>query len=161
VGNTTDVPVAFALNGPLRVQGGTVALSPAGVALRGSGVVPDVDARAAFAWSQDAALHLDGRLARWPEAWPALPPPIGQSASPLPFVLDYTGPLDFAGNARLQVARDDLRFDGHFRLPEMLAWVDDTVGSPLPPLSGRLSTPRVEIAGAVLDGVDVRLDAAP
>ena len=161
VGNTTDVPFAFALNGPLRVQDGKVALAPAGVALRGNGPVPDLDARAAFAWSNEAALHLDGQLTRWPAEWPALPPPIGQSASPLRFVLDYTGPLDFAGTARLRVARDDTRFDGRFRLPEMLAWVDAAEASPLPPLSGTVSTPRVEIAGAVLEGVDVRLDAAP
>ena len=160
-----DLPFAFALNGTLRTDGGNVALSPASIALRGDDLVPDLDARAAFAYTNTAALHLDGLLATWPEAWPALPPPIGQSDSPLPVVLDYAGPFDFSAIARLQLQRDDTRFDGRFRLPEVLAWIDGDP-SPLPPLSGRATTPRMEIAGAILEGVDARfedpaLDTAP
>lgn len=152
-----DLPFAFAVHGPLRIAGGTLALSPAFVALRGDDVVPDFDARAALAWTDQATLHLDGVLATWPEAWPALPPPIGQSTSSLPFVLDYTGPLDFSDVARLQVARDETRFDGRFKLPDVLAWIDAEDGAPLPPLAGRITTPRLEVAGAILEGVDVRL----
>lgn len=154
----TNLPFAFALNGPLRVQGATIALSPAGIALRGSDLVPDFDARAAFAYSKQAALHLDGTLATWPDTWPALPPPIGQSTSPLPFVLDYQGPFDLSDTTHLQVTRDTTRFDGRFRLPEVLAWIDTTPESPLPPLTGTITTPRVDVAGAVLEGVEVRMD---
>jgi hypothetical protein len=153
-----DLPFAFALNGPLRVEGSAVSLSPAGVALRGDGVVPDVDARAAFAYTQAASLHLEGVLATWPGAWPALPPPIAQSTSSLPFALDYAGPFDLSSIARLRLTRDDTHFDGRFRLPDVLAWVDAKDGSPLPPLSGRITTPQLDIAGAILEGVDVRLD---
>jgi hypothetical protein len=128
----------------------------AGVALRGRGVVPDFDARAALAYTNAASLHLAGTLATWPAEWPALPPPIGQSTTSLPFVLDYAGAVDFSDIAHLQVARDDTHFDGRFRLPDVLAWIDDTHASPLPPLAGRITTPRLEIAGAVLEGVDAR-----
>jgi hypothetical protein len=154
----TDLPFGFAVNGPLRIANGTVALSPAGVALRGEGVVPDVDARAAFAWTKDASLHLDGTLATWPDAWPALPPPIGQSTSPLPFVLDYAGPFDFSDIARLRMQRDETRVDARFHLPEVLAWLDADATSPLPPLSGTAHVPTLEIGGATLEGVDVRMD---
>ena len=154
----TNLPFAFALNGPLRMQGTTFALSPAGVALRGSDVIPNIDARAAFAYSKRAALHLEGTLATWPDTWPALPAPIGQSTSPLPFALDYNGPPDFSHTTRLQLTRDDTHFDGRFRVPDVLAWIDAPPASPLPPLSGRVRTPRVEIAGAILEGVDVRLE---
>jgi len=154
----TNLPFVFALNGPLRVHGTTVALSPAGVALRGSDVIPNIDARAAFAYSKRAALHLEGTLATWPDTWPALPAPIGQSTSPLPFALDYNGPPDFSHTTRLQLTRDDTHFDGRFRVPDVLAWIDAPPASPLPPLSGRVRTPRVEIAGAILEGVDVRLE---
>ncbi|BCT93024.1 hypothetical protein LYSHEL_20470 [Lysobacter helvus] len=154
----TDLPFVFAMNGPLRVRNGTVALSPAGVALRGDDVVPDFDARAAFAWTNAASLHLDGTLATWPDAWPVLPPPIGQSTSPLPFVLDYAGPFDFSDIARLQLKRDATAVDARFRLPEVLAWIDADATSPLPPLSGTAHTPTLEIGGATLEGVDVRID---
>ncbi|HKN79228.1 MAG TPA: hypothetical protein VJW16_08695 [Lysobacter sp.] len=156
VAGDTDLPFAFAVNGPLRIEGSAISLSPAGVALRGRGVVPDFDARAALAYTNAASLHLAGTLATWPAEWPALPPPIGQSTASLPFVLDYAGAVDFSDIARLQVARDDTRFDGRFRLPDVLAWIDDTHASPLPPLAGRITTPRLEIAGAVLEGVDAR-----
>ena len=39
----------------------------------------------------------------------------------------------------------------------MLAWVDAPNESPIPPLSGRITTPTLDIAGAILEGVDVRL----
>ncbi|MGO4550392.1 hypothetical protein AB4059_04725 [Lysobacter sp. 2RAF19] len=152
-----DLPFAFALNGPLRVEGGAVSLSPAGIALRGKGVVPNLDGRVAFAYTDKAMLHLAGKLATWPEAWPALPPPIGQSNAPLPVVLDYAGPFDFSSVARLQLARDETRFDARFALPAVLAWIDADPGSPLPPLSGRLTTPTLDIGGALLEGVDVRM----
>lgn len=152
-----DVPFAFAVNGPLRIAGSTIALSPAGVALRGDDVVPDFEGRAAIAYTDKLSLHLDARLAEWPDTWPALPPPIGQSRSALPFVLDYVGPPDFNDVAHLQFARDDTRFDGRFRLPQILAWIDAEDGAPWPPLAGHVTTPKLEIAGAVLEGVDVHL----
>ncbi|KGQ18545.1 AsmA family protein [Lysobacter dokdonensis DS-58] len=152
-----DLPFAFALNGPLRYEGGAVSLSPAGLALRGKGLVPNFDGRAAFAYTDKAMLHLAGTLATWPDAWPALPPPIGQSTSPLPVVLDYAGPFDFSDVARLQLTRDATRLDARFALPAVLSWIDAAQSSPLPPLSGRLTTPTLDIGGAVLEGVDVRM----
>lgn len=156
-----DLPFAFAFNGPLRIENGAVSLSPAGIALRGKGLVPNLDGRLAFAYTDKAMLHLAGTLATWPEAWPALPPPIGQSTSPLSVILDYAGPFDFSSVARLQLARDETRFDARFALPAILSWIDAPPSSPLPPLSGRLTTPTLDIDGVILEGVDVRVhDAA-
>jgi hypothetical protein len=156
--DTLDIPFALALNGPLRIKGSAVSLSPVGIALRGEDVVPNIDGRAAFAYTNAPALHLEGVLATWPDAWPTLPPPIGQSTSPLPFALDYAGPFDLSAIARLQLQRDETRFDGRFCLPDVLAWVDAKQGSPIPPMSGRIVTPQLDIAGATLEGVDVRIE---
>ena len=152
-----DLPFAFAINGPLRFENGAMSLSPAGIALRGKGLVPTFDGRASFAYTDKAMLHLSGALATWPDAWPALPAPIGQSISPLPVVLDYAGPLDFSSPARVRLARDDTRFDARFALPSVLAWIDAPPTSPLPPLGGRLTTPTLDVGGALLESVDVRL----
>ena len=66
---------------------------------------------------------------------------------------------DFADVASLRLRRDATRFDARFRLPEMLAWLDDVAtGTPLPPLRGSLSTPKLEVAGATLEGVEIELD---
>ena len=152
-----DLPFVLAINGPLRYERGVLALSPVGIALRGDGLVPTLDARAAFAYTDKAMLHLAGTLQTWPDAWPALPPPIGQSKSPLPLVLDYAGPFDFSDTARLQLTRDATRVDARFKLPEVLAWIDAPAGSPIPPLSGRVTTPTLDIDGVLLEGVDVRI----
>ena len=36
--------------------------------------------------------------------------------------------------------------------------IDRQGGSPLPPLDGRLRSPKLDISGAVLEGVDIVLD---
>ncbi|HVI57518.1 MAG TPA: hypothetical protein VM619_01415 [Luteimonas sp.] len=156
---TTRLPFAIAVTSPLLLRGGTIALAPAGLALRGEGVVPAVDAGGALAYGRRLLLDLDGRLAGWPDAWPALPPPIGASDAPLPFALDYLGRGDLSDPASLRLRRDDTRFDARFRLPEATAWMSSAAdGSPLPPLTGHLSTPRLDISGARLEGVEVELE---
>lgn len=155
----TDLPFVFGLAGPLRYRDAALTLAPLGAALRGKDAIPQLDASGRFAFGDGMRLHLGGVLAQWPEAWPTLPPPLGQSKSPLPFVLDYDGPADFSGDSALRLQRDQTRFDGRFRLPAVLAWVDASAqGSLLPPLSGRLSTPRIEVSGATLEGVEIEIE---
>jgi hypothetical protein len=155
----TQLPFAFAITSPLLLRGGTLALAPAGIALRGDNMVPDLDAGGALAYGKRLLLDLDGRLADWPDAWPALPPPIGASNAPLPFALEYLGSANLSDATSLQLRRDGTRFDARFRLPDVTTWVSSTAdGSPLPPLSGHLSTPRLEISGAQLEGVEVTIE---
>ena len=162
------VPFALGLYGPLAYQG-TWALAPAGFALRERGMTPDdpvptLDAHGTLAFGRHLALHLDGAIAHWPDAWPALPPPLAQSRSPLPFTLGYDGKLDFTDTTALRIRRDATRFDGRFHLHEVLAWTRAAAsGSPLPPIDGTLSTPALEISGARLESVEVEFkdDPAP
>jgi hypothetical protein len=151
----TRLPFALGLHGPLGFDRQTWTLAPAGVALRGQGPVPQVDAHGALALGRRLALRLDGVVAQWPDTWPALPPPIGQSRSPLPFALRYVGTAELSDVARLHLQRDATTFDARFRLPVVLEWLDAAPTSPLPPLDGRLRTPTLEISGAVLEGVEV------
>jgi len=167
---TTRVPFALGLYGPLHFDEATWTLAPAGVALRrrsgndeANDPIPDLDARGTIALGRKLTLQLDGALAQWPQAWPALPPPLGQSESRLPLNLRYDGSPGFVDIAALQVRRDATRFDGRFRLPPVLEWMEQKDGTPLPPLSGMLTTPELEISGAKLEGVQVEFDdtAAP
>ena len=81
------------------------------------------------------------------------------STSPLPFAFDYAGRMDLADVASLRLQRDDARFDARFRIPDVTAWANATPhGSLLPPLSGTSSAPRLDIAGATLEGVEVEFD---
>jgi hypothetical protein len=156
----TALPFTLGLHGPLRFDEATWLLAPVGVALHGQGPLPTFNARGALALGRRLVLQLDGRIAQWPETWPALPAPIGQSTSELPFVLHYIGRPDLSEIAALHLERDATVFDGRFRLPVVLAWIDAKKLSPLPPLDGHVTTPRMEISGAQLEGVEVTVDDA-
>ena len=165
VAGDTDLPFSVGAYGPLRLREGTWTLVPAGLALRGQGLVPDLDAHGTLALGERLVLDFDGVLPRWPEAWPALPPPIGVSRSRLPFSLGYAGDAALGDPLRLGLRRDGARADVVFRIAEVAEWAAAAAsGTPLPPLSGRASAPRMELAGAVLEGVEVEMtddDAGP
>ncbi|HUH89547.1 MAG TPA: hypothetical protein VLZ76_02655, partial [Lysobacter sp.] len=147
------------LAGTARYRGGRLSVAPMDAVVRGKDVIPDIDARGRFELHDALSAHLDGVIAEWPDAWPALPSPLDQSDAPLPFVLDYTGPANLGGDIALQLQRDAMSFAGRFRLPGILDWLDQFAsGTPLPPLDGRLTVPTIEIAGATLTGVEIELD---
>lgn len=155
----SNLPFDLGAFGPLLFDEGVWSLDPATLVLRGEGPLPDADARGAVALGRRLVLRLAGRIAAWPDAWPALPPPLSASSSPVPFALDYVGRTDFSDIAALQVRRDATRFDARFRLPDVLGWLDrGKAASPLPPLQGTLRTPRVDIAGAELEGVELEFE---
>jgi hypothetical protein len=160
----THVPFVLGVAGSLRFAEGAT-LAPAGIALRGTGAIPTLDANGRIAWRDGLALELDGTLARWPRTWPALPEPLGRPGTPLPFDLAYRGAPDLSGPASLQLRHRAASVDARFRLTDVLAWFDaaDT-GSALPPVEARVQAPRLEVAGATLEGVEIELDddgAAP
>lgn len=153
------LPFALGLHAPLRFADGRLRLAPAFVALRGEGAMPTLDARGVVVLGTRLDLAMDGRLAGWNDAWPALPPPLGQSDSPLPFRIDYVGRSDGSDLAWLRLHRDEAGFEGRFRLPALLDWIGAKPGRPpLPPLDGRVTAPRMEVSGALLEGVEIGID---
>jgi hypothetical protein len=154
----TRIPFSLGLHGPLHFDGATWALEPVSAVLRGEGAVPNLQARGALALGRRLIVRLDGRLPVWPEAWPALPAPVGASRAPLPFALRYAGAPELSAPIDLELRRDAVRFDSRFRLNDVLAWTSDSAGSPIPPLDGRLSAPRLDISGATLEGVEFVVD---
>lgn len=155
------LPFVLGLHGALHVggDGNVLGFAPMGIALRGQGVVPDLVAGGRVGLGDRLALALDGRIARWPDAWPALPPPLSDSTQPLPFALRYDGPADVSAPIALRLEHAHARFDGEARITAMLGWFDAlSTGSPLPPLRGQLTADRVEVSGAVLEGVEITFD---
>jgi hypothetical protein len=158
-GGGTPLHFVFGIAGPVRYSAGHLLVAPLGLVVRGEGAVPDLDARGEFGWDGAIGLQLDGALAQWPEAWPAVPAPLAEVREPIAFVLDHAGPLDLSGSTMLRVHRDATRFDARFCLPRVLEWVDGiATGTPLPPLDGSLQTPVLHVPGATLEGVSVEFD---
>jgi hypothetical protein len=160
---STRLPFVLGAHGPLQFRRGVWSLDPAVLQLRGEGAIPQADARGALALGQRLVLRLDGRIAGWPQAWPALPPPLSESDSQLAFALDYAGRSNLSDTSHLRLRRDATEFEARFRLPRVMDWLEAAgTGTPLPPLDGRLRTPRLDIAGAQLHGVEMEFaDESP
>lgn len=154
----TRVPFALGVGGDLRQTGAGLRLSPAAISTLGQGLVPDLAARGDIAFARQLDLRLAGRLQSWPRAWPALPPPLAASDAPLPFTLAYSGAPGFTDIAALQLRRDDAIFAGRFSPVRIVDWIAASGASPLPPLDGRFQAPRLDIAGAQLQGVEMTFD---
>ena len=158
--NGDPIPFAFGAYGPARVSTDGLHWPSLTLALRADGVVPNLDAVGAVEAGKELQLRLAGQIQAWPDAWPRLPKPLSDSRSPLPFTLDYVGAFDFSDVFALGVRRDATRFDGRLHVRDVLAWRDAaSAGSPIPPIDGRLITPKLEIAGAQLEGVEVEIEA--
>ena len=114
---------------------------------------------AQLALGRRLVLRLDGAIARWPQAWPALPSPLDAATAPMPFALDYTGMPDLGDAAALSLRRDAAVLDARFRLADVQAWLAAGEANPLPPLDARLHAPLLELDGARLEGVEATLSA--
>lgn len=154
-----EQPFVLGLAGEGAFADGTLELAPAALALRGQDMIPRLHGRGQLGIGQQLAFDLAGRIEQWPEAWPALPPPIGNSDAPLPFDINYRGASNLSDPLELQLARGQAQFEGRLRIAQVSSWIGDiATGSPLPPLHGRVTVPRMEVAGASLHGVEVTIE---
>lgn len=160
----TRARFALGLVAPLRFVDGDTSLAPLHVAVRPIGAadanpVPRLDAAGTFVLSRALALHVDGRIDRWPRAWPVLPAPLDDASAQTAFDLRYTGDAALDDVADLALAREGAHADARLRLPAITAWMDSArTGTPLPPMDATASVPALEVAGATLHGVELSLD---
>lgn len=154
----TSLPFTAGLAGTLRSADARTAFAPMGLVVHGADAIPDLSGSGRASLSTVLDLRLTGMLPAWPPGWPGLPSPIADSKSPIPFSLQYNGRPDLSDVAALHLSRDATRFDGRLRPVEFANWIQaGSTGSPIPPIDGRMSTPRLDIAGAQLQGVDVTI----
>ena len=156
---SNEIPFALGVFGPLQFHNATWTWAPAGLALRGKDRVPNLDARGALALGRELVVELDGNMPAWPDAWPTLPSPLSASRSRLAFQWLYRGKADLSAVAALRLQRDATRFDGRLRVFDVGKWINaKSPASPLPPLDGILTTPKMDIAGAHLEGIEIMFD---
>lgn len=153
-----DVPWTLAADGRFDASGDTTQLDIAALALASASPVPNLDARGRAGFGADTTVNLQGTIKQWPEGWPVLPAPMSASTSPLAYTASYSGPADFSAPVALVVTRDDTRFGGRLVVDDITAWADAADAAPLPPMVGTLSTPRLEISGATLEGVSIQIE---
>jgi hypothetical protein len=105
-------------------------------------------------------LGLSGGLdfADWPASIPALLADDGSDAG-YRLALDLESDFDGRGLVRLDLQHGGERLAGSLRSGELLAWLADPAGRPLPPLQGELESRRIVLEGVELKGVRLRIDA--
>lgn len=160
----TRLPFALGAHGPLLFDEAVWQLADANVVLRGRGApatdpVPALRARGQLALGHRLVLRLQGDIARWPQAWPALPAPLDAADAPMPFALDYTGAPDLGDFAALSLRRDAAALDARLRLADVQGWLANDGGNPLPPLDAHLRAPLLKFDGARLEGVEATLSS--
>jgi hypothetical protein len=96
----------------------------------------------------------------WPPSWPALPT-WGQShVAGRALRIDYDGGIDFDGRLHLRdEAPSTFAIGGNPR--RLLDWNSTSDASPLPPLTANVQLDRVEIDGAVIEGLNIQLEPMP
>src|SRR5690606_41831625 len=93
-------------------------------------------------------------------AWPTLPAPLDRRGVSWPYGLAYAGASDLGALVLASLRSRGARADASARVRDLLASLDRApdAGTPLPPLRARALVPRLEVAGAVLEGVEVELE---
>lgn len=145
------LPALSRFTGLLRVGASPSGTTPSGAAATGT-----AHAGKGVHWT------LAGTLSDWPASWPALPRPLAASRAPIVVALgsdagDGDARSDHGTMVRFDLARDDTRLQGRVDPAELRAWWQAPRLHPLPPINGRLSTPRLDLDGVQLDGVQVEL----
>lgn len=153
-----DLPWSLDLGGRLQASGARGELRIDALAWTSQSPLPDLTGSGRLAWTEPMDLQFQGELPRWPETWAALPAPIGDSTSPIAVSLAYAGARDLSDPLNLQLNRDETRLALELSPSSFMAWLDADSSSPLPPLQGELTTPRLLLEGVELEGVRLEID---
>lgn len=154
------LPLAFSVGTVPRVREDGLTLDPLELDLR----LPRADDPLALAGSalldppRRLQLHLAGSMPRWPSAWPSMA--TGDDAAPVALAVTYDGAADGSGEATLELARGKATVHAQASIVALADWAGgETPRSPLPPLTGSLEAPRIDLDGVQLIGVRASLRA--
>lgn len=151
-------PFALGLAADTRHHDGTLQVAPLSLVLRAGAWLPQVRLRGALSAGQQLSGRLEGTLAHWPQAWPALPAPLSDASGPLTFQLGYDGNWAFDTPLALELTYDSAHFSGQLRPTAVRDWLDDPHGAPLPPLNGELQVPQITLDGVQLQGIEITFE---
>jgi hypothetical protein len=108
----------------------------------------------------DAALH--GQFSRWPDAWSTLPEPLTSNLTPVIFDAAYRGPRNLSAPIVYNAKHADTELHGQFRIADIRTWVEKKFDALIPPVEAQLVTPRIDVGGIQLQGVQMEIhDDAP
>jgi hypothetical protein len=125
--------------------------------LEATSPLPSADGDLRLKLGERLEISFAGQLQDWPRDWPSLPAPLSQDTRQLPLRLDYLGARNLGDALSLQVDKSETHLETTLRIAELQAWAAQAAGSPLPPLTGRMRTPKIDLDGIELEGVQVEI----
>ena len=126
-------------------------------ALTGDSPLPNLHGKSQALIAEPMRLSFEGVLRDWPKDWPSLPAPISDHAADFALRLTYQGRNDLGDPINLHLEKDATVVDANLKLPEVQSWIAATDDTPLPPLAATVKTPRIDLDGIRLEGVEVEL----
>lgn len=102
------------------------------------------------------AIEIEVETADWPEPLPRLP--LSTPAGPVHLILRFEGSPDVTGDLALQIVRGPAHLAVEGQAVDLLAWWRSDPRPVLPPIDGSVRGDLIEIAGAILRGVDLAID---
>lgn len=158
------IPFALEMVATPAQDGGGLRLDALSLALRSAWASPpwlQVEGQVALPSIDALQLDLVATLPEWPADWPALPLPTTADVDEVGIDIDYRGSTTLQGNLVLQLVRGEDGLRGELRIGDLLAWLEDASATPLPPLTGEVSSDRIDAGGIELHGVRLRIDESP
>jgi hypothetical protein len=152
-------PLAFKLDTDGHYQSDATGFSVtmASLALEGDSPLPNLHGKSQALIAEPMRVSFDGVLRDWPKDWPSLPAPVSEKATDFVLRLSYQGASDLTGPIQLHLEKDATLIDANLKLQDIQAWTAATDGTPLPPLAATVKTPRIDLDGIRLEGVEVEL----
>ncbi len=123
----------------------------------GESPLPNLQANLNLSVGDNLKIDSNGIISEWPKDWPTLPAPLNQQTKNIPYQLNYAGKLDFSDAIALKLDIDKSQFSSSIRIADMQQWIEQTDGSPLPPLQGKFDTPIIQLDGVRLEGVSIEI----
>lgn len=156
------LPFKLQARGEYRLGDADVSVTALPLQIEAVSPLPSADGDLRLTLDERLEISFAGQLQDWPKDWPSLPSPLAQDARQLPLRLNYRGAKDLSDALSLQVEKSETHLETTLRIAELQAWAAQTDGSPLPPLAGRMRTPKIDLDGIELEGVQVEIrDEAP
>jgi len=155
----SPTPLAFKADLDGRYQSTDAGLSVAtgSLSFAGDSPLPRMNGKAQVLVAEKLGASFDGVLRDWPRDWPSLPAPLPEQATDLTLRVSYQGSRSFTDPIHLHLEKNSTSVDATMRLADIQDWMATPEGTPLPPLSATVTTPRIELDGIRLEGVEVEL----
>lgn len=119
--------------------------------------LPNVQGALNLSFGDLLKVDSNGTISEWPKDWPTLPAPLNKQTKNIPYQLSYAGKADFSDALHLKLDIEKNKFSSAIKVAEIQAWVDQSDGSPLPPLHGQFEIPFMQLDGVSLEGVTIEI----